>query len=78
MNPFQMCGRKIVKTHARKHVRRDVLATWFLQCKNSKKVSRNSHVPEDLLQALSMDQALIFVTGFVVDVGMDPLHAILN
>lgn len=38
----------------------------------------NSHVPEDLLQALSMDQALIFVTGFVVDVGMDPLHAILN
>ena len=25
MNPFQMCGRKIMKTHARKNVRRDVL-----------------------------------------------------
>ena len=26
MNPFQMCGRKIVKTHARKNVRRVVFA----------------------------------------------------
>ena len=27
MNPFQRCGRKIVKTHARKNVRRDVYGT---------------------------------------------------
>ena len=34
MNPFQMCGRKIVKTHARKNVRRDVFdmvtSSWQL------------------------------------------------
>ena len=29
MNPFQMCGRKIVKTHARKNVRRDVYGSFL-------------------------------------------------
>ena len=38
-------------------------------------VSRDSHFPEDLMQPLSMDQAMMSHRFFVVDVGMDLLDA---